>query len=127
MEIDLNLLDRLEQEHRAVEGIFARMANATDEAQQRSLVQELEAALTPHMQVEESEVYPMVAQLDDQMAEEAESEHAEAREALAALKEQIGTAGFDAALQTLQGGIEHHVQEEEGETFPTLRKSAGAS
>ena len=124
MEIDVNLLDRLEQEHRDVEAIFARMESAIDESEQRSLVEELEGALTPHMQIEESQVYPLVAQLDQRMAADAESEHAEAREGLAALKEQVGGSGFDGALQHLKSGIEHHVQEEEGETFPSLRQSA---
>ena len=126
MDIDLSLLDRLEQEHRVVEDIFSRMAKATDESEQRSLVQELEAALTPHMQIEEGQVYPVLAEIDEQMAEEAENEHGEARDGLAALKGQIGSPGFAEALHTLQRGIEHHVQEEEGETFPKLRSSAGS-
>jgi hypothetical protein len=67
----------------------------------------------------------MLAQLDEQLADEAESEHAEAREGLATLKEQVGSSGFGAALETLKSGIEHHVQEEEGENFPKLRQSAG--
>ena len=124
MEIDVNLLDRLEQEHRDVEAIFARMQKANQESEQRSLVEQLESALTPHMQIEETQVYPMVAQLDQDMATEAETEHDEARDALSMLKEQIGQEGFSEALETLKSGIEHHVQEEEGETFPRLRQSA---
>ncbi len=124
MDIDVNLLDRLEQEHRDVEAIFARMENATDESEQRSLVLDLETALAPHMQTEESEVYPMLAQLDEDMAAEAEAEHGEARDGLEELKAQVGQAGFSAALQTLKAGIEHHVEEEEGEAFPKLRQSA---
>ena len=127
MEIDVNLLDRLEQEHREVEAIFGRMESATDESVQRSLVQELETALTPHMQTEESQVYPVLAQLDQQLAAEAENEHSEARDGLSALKEQVGQPGFGAAFQTLKGGIEHHVQEEEGQAFPKLRQSAGGT
>jgi iron-sulfur cluster repair protein YtfE (RIC family) len=124
VDIDVNLLDRLEQEHRDVEAIFARMENATDESEQRSLVLDLETALAPHMQTEESEVYPMLAQLDEDMAAEAEAEHGEARDGLEELKAQVGQAGFSAALQTLKAGIEHHVEEEEGEAFPKLRQSA---
>jgi iron-sulfur cluster repair protein YtfE (RIC family) len=124
VEIDVSLLDRLEQEHRDVEAIFARMESASEESEQRSLVEELEGALTPHMQIEESQVYPLVAELDEDMASEAEAEHDEARDALAELKAQIGQAGFSEALETLKSGIEHHVQEEEGETFPSLRQSA---
>lgn len=127
MNIDVSLLDRLEQEHRMVEDLFGRLEGATDESEQRSLVQDLETALTPHMQTEESQVYPAVAELDEEMAAEAESEHGEAREGLAALKGQIGQPGFSAALETLKSGIQHHVQEEEGQTFPKLRQSAGAS
>jgi iron-sulfur cluster repair protein YtfE (RIC family) len=126
VEIDVNLLDRLEQEHREVEAIFGRMESATDESVQRSLVQELETALTPHMQTEESQVYPALARLDEEQAAEAENEHSEARDALATLKEQIGQPGFSAALETLKSGIEHHVQEEEGEAFPKLRQSGSA-
>ena len=110
-----------------VEDLFGRLEGATDESEQRSLVQELETALTPHMQTEESQVYPAVAELDEEMAAEAEAEHGEAREGLAALEGQIGQPGFSAALETLKSGIQHHVQEEEGQTFPKLRQSAGAS
>jgi iron-sulfur cluster repair protein YtfE (RIC family) len=124
MDIDVNLLDRLEREHRDVEAIFARLESATDESEQRSLVQELETALAPHMAVEETDVYPALAQLDDDRAEQAESEHGEARDGLEELKAQVGRAGFSAALETLKSGIEHHVEEEEGETFPMLRRSA---
>jgi iron-sulfur cluster repair protein YtfE (RIC family) len=124
MDIDVNLLDRLEQEHRDVEAIFARMESATDESEQRSLVQDLETALAPHMAIEESEVYPALGQLDDDMAEQAQTEHGEARDGLEELKAQVGQAGFSAALQTLKSGIEHHVEEEEGEAFPMLRRSA---
>ncbi|HZB39960.1 MAG TPA: hemerythrin domain-containing protein [Ilumatobacter sp.] len=126
MDIDVSLLDRLEQEHRNVEAIFGRMDGATDESEQRSLFQELETALTPHMQTEESQVYPVLAEVDEEMAAEAENEHGEARDALAALKGQIGMPGFNAALETLKSGIEHHVEEEEGQTFPKLRQAAGS-
>ena len=126
MDIDLSLLDQLEQEHRKVEAIFSRMESATDQSAQRSLVQELETALAPHMQTEESQVYPVLAEVDESMATEAENEHSEARDALVALKEQIGQPGYRDALETLKSGIEHHVEEEEGQTFPKLRQSAGS-
>jgi hypothetical protein len=32
--------------------------------------------------------------------------------------------GFGAALEALKGGISHHVEEEEGEVFPKLRKDS---
>ena len=127
MAIDRNLLDRLEQEHRDVEAIFARLEGETEEQHQRSLVLDLETALASHMQIEETEVYPALRQLDDDMAEEAETEHNEARDALEKVKSEIGQPGFADAVQTLKGGIEHHVEEEEGEAFPKLRQAAGST
>ena len=32
--------------------------------------------------------------------------------------------GFGAAMEAVKAGIEHHVEEEEGEVFPKLRKEA---
>jgi iron-sulfur cluster repair protein YtfE (RIC family) len=124
MEIDVNLLNRLEGEHRDVEAIIGRMESATDELVQRSLIHELESTLVPHMRTEESQVYSVLAELDEQIAAEARHEHSATRDALLTLKAQIGRQGFDAALQTLKSGIEHHVHQEETEAFPKLRQSA---
>jgi hypothetical protein len=38
----------------------------------------------------------------------------------------IGQPGFGAAVAMLQAGIDHHVEEEENEAFPKLRKAMGA-
>jgi len=64
------------------------------------------------MQTEESNVYPLLAQLDERKASDAETEYSEARDKLSALKEQIGQPGFSAALETLKSGIQHHLEDE---------------
>jgi hemerythrin superfamily protein len=123
--MDAALLDQLESEHRQVEELFVALEKADDDEQQRPLVEELSTALTRHMEIEEAEVYPQVANIDAEMEQEAENEHALAREGLTALHEMIGQPGFGAALAMLQAGIAHHVEDEEGEVFPALRKSLG--
>jgi hemerythrin superfamily protein len=123
--MDGALLDQLEAEHRQVEGLFAELEDAEDEATQRPLVDRLVQSLTKHMAVEEREVYPEVAKLDGEMEQEAQNEHGMAREGLTKLQEMIGQPGFGAAVAMLKAGIEHHVEEEESEVFPKLRTSLG--
>lgn len=125
--MDASLLNELEQEHREVEQIFAELEKAEDEAQQRQLVDQLEAALSHHMEVEESEVYPVLADIDGEMEAEAETEHELGREGIAKLRELIGQPGFGAAVAMCQAGISHHVEEEENEVFPKLRDELGLS
>lgn len=124
-ELTAGLLTQLEREHRKVEGLFKKLEKAEEPDQQRPLVDELATALGEHMEKEEAVVYPALSQVDGEMGEEAEVEHGLARDGLSKLQEMIGMPGFGAAVAMLQAGIEHHVEEEEGEAFPKLRKARG--
>jgi hemerythrin superfamily protein len=123
--MDAELLERLESEHRMVEQLFAELEEATEAEQQQPLVDQLEQALSKHMRVEESEVYPELAKIDGEMEEEAETEHQLGRDGLDKLRQMVGEPGFGAAVAMLKAGIEHHVEEEEGEVFPKLRRELG--
>ncbi len=120
-----DVLDELEQQHREAEDLLAKMEDAQDEREQRPLVEQLLAAMATHMEIEERDVYPELAKLDDEMDDEARTEHDLARQGLATLEQMIGKPGFGAAVAMVQAGIEHHVEEEEGEAFPKLRKALG--
>lgn len=119
------LLTQLEREHRTVEGIFKKLEKAHEESTQRPLVDQLSVALGQHMEKEESIVYPALEAIDGEMGEEARIEHSLARDGLNTLQGMIGMPGFGAAVAMLQAGIEHHVEEEEEEAFPKLRKRHG--
>ena len=80
--MDAALLDQLETEHRQVEELFSKLEKAESEREQRPLVEQLVTALTRHMKVEETEVYPEVAKIDAEMEEEAENEHQLGRDGL---------------------------------------------
>lgn len=123
--IDSALLDTLEQQHREVEDLLAQLKEADEADQQRPLVTQLTTALAEHMTTEENEVYPELARLDPEMGEEADVEHGLTRDGLAKLEELIGQPGFGAALAMCEAGISHHVEEEENEAFPKLRKELG--
>lgn len=116
----------LQADHRRVEALFLRIG-AADDGDRAELVQQLVSALRVHMELEESHVYPLLGkEVDADLAEEAEVEHQLARDGLAQLEELTpDEPGFDAALTMVIAGIEHHVQEEEGEAFPRLVAQLG--
>ena len=120
-----DIVELILDDHRRFESLLRDLRN--DQNDRDALRRQIAELLVAHGEAEESEVYPQLAELDEQMAADAETEHSEARDGLAALKEQIGQPGFAAALETLKGGIQHHVQEEEGQTFPKLRASAAST
>lgn len=124
--MDVKLLDTLERQHREVEALFAKLEKAKAEDEQRTLVQKLAQSLAEHMQIEETQVYPELSRVDAEMEKEAEIEHGLARDGLSTLEGMIGQPGFGAAVAMLKAGITHHVEEEEKEAFPTLRKAMGA-
>jgi hemerythrin superfamily protein len=112
----------LERDHRKVERLLEQLGDDPDEPELSQLVSQLVSELQLHMSFEEEQIYPLVQQLDGEMAEEAETEHRLAREGLEKLTSLAGAPGFGAAVEMVKGGITHHVEEEEGEMFPKLRR-----
>lgn len=122
----MDLLDHLTQEHREAENVIAQLAETEPGAERDRLIEELTSALHKHMEVEEQFVYPITAEVvgeDD--AEEGNNEHDLVRQGLKELRELKDEPGFAAALDMVKAGIEHHVEDEEGEMFPQLREKAG--
>lgn len=114
----------LEKDHREVEALLAELAESEEGSEREQALEQLQQALSVHMQFEEAEVYPYVAQtMDGEDAEEAEIEHGLVREGLAKLVELVSAPGFGAAVEMVKGGITHHVEEEEGEIFPSLEEN----
>jgi iron-sulfur cluster repair protein YtfE (RIC family) len=121
----------LEKDHRKVEQLFEQIKKQQGSIR-ANLVEQLGAELRLHMRVEETIVYPFVVkQLNGdgkEMVEEAKTEHAGARKVLAEVERlSPNEPGFDGALEMLEAGIKHHVEEEETEVFPKLRKSASSA
>lgn len=121
----MDVLEHLEHEHREVERLLAALLDSEEGDEREQLVLDLEESLRLHMAVEEQYLYPLVVEvIDAEHAEEAKVEHDLARDGIAKLKELLDEPGFGAAVEMLQAGIAHHVQEEEDEVFPELREKA---
>ena len=113
----------LKKDHREAEAMLKTLASSRPGARRRATVEKLVAALQLHMQIEESDVYPLVAEVvDEESAQEAEIEHQLARDALSQLQNLVDAPGFGAVVAMLTAGIKHHVKEEEQEIFPQLKR-----
>ena len=116
----------LKKDHREAATMLKTLADSKPGARRRSTVSKLVGALSLHMKIEESRVYPLVAELVGREEEqEAEIEHGLARDGLAKLQELVDEPGFGAVVAMLTAGIRHHVKEEEQEIFPELKKKLG--
>jgi hemerythrin-like domain-containing protein len=113
----------LEADHRQVEQLFGKIERA-DGGARMPLIDQLATSLRAHMELEEKVVYPTIEPVvGHEPVEEGNKEHELARKSL---DEMLGLApdepGFGAALDAVKAGISHHVEEEEGEVFPKVRK-----
>jgi iron-sulfur cluster repair protein YtfE (RIC family) len=113
----------LKADHREAAALLKTLGESTKpSATRRRTAAKLDAALQLHMQIEESLVYPVIAQrVGRDEEEEAEIEHGLARDGLSKLSELVDEPGFGAAVAMLTAGIKHHVKEEETELFPELK------
>jgi hemerythrin superfamily protein len=113
----------LESDHRQVEELFAKIESAEGKKRQ-PFIDELVTSLRAHMELEEQVVYRMMEPVTGhEEVQEGTTEHKLARKGLDdVVKLAPDEPGFGAALESVKAGITHHVEEEEGEVFPKLRK-----
>jgi len=119
-------IDLLKADHRAAESLFDRYAKTEGNEKKREIAREACAALLIHMEIEEAIFYPAARRAtgDEGLLDEAESEHAGARDIIAKLEHLQHEQGpFDTLVKQLQAEIEHHVDEEEKELFPKVRET----
>ena len=129
--MDNDVIDLLTEDHRKVEEMFEEYESSKDEADDEAksaLVATICLELTMHASVEEEIFYPAArAALDEEdsdMLDEAEVEHASVKVLIADLADmQPSDALYDAKVKVLSEYVKHHVQEEEGEIFPSVRES----
>ena len=113
----------LKADHREVAEMLKTLDASKPGARRRATVDKLVTALDLHMEIEERDVYPLVAKrVGEEEAKEAGIEHGLAREGLAEVQRLVDEPGFGAAVAMLTAGIRHHVKEEEREMFPELKR-----
>jgi hemerythrin-like domain-containing protein len=117
----------LKKDHKEAAALLRQLSSAKPGARRRALAKKLTEELTLHMQIEEREIYPLVAKrLKKEQSDEAKVEHRLARDGISKLGKMVDAPGFGAVVEMLQAGIRHHVKEEETELFPKLKKKLDA-
>ena len=115
-------------DHKKVKELFEKFDKLSDRSKvnKKKIADQICLELTVHAQVEEEIFYPAVREpiKDDDLMDEAVVEHASAKELIAQIGEMDpGDDLYDAKVKVLSEQIEHHVEEEEGEMFPKVRKT----
>jgi hemerythrin-like domain-containing protein len=117
----MNAIELLESQHREVEALFEKIEKA--KSGRPKLLIELANSLAAHMAIEQDIFYPAVKEVDSDLVNESYEEHSLAE---VALKRLLATEpddeAFDARVTALKELIEHHVEEEEKELFPSVEK-----
>jgi hemerythrin superfamily protein len=126
-EATVNAIDLLEQQHREVEELFEEFESAGENAKKTKerICRELSEQLAMHAEIEEKLFYPESKQENtEEILRESVEEHLSMKRILADLMD-VGPEDdqFDAKMSVLKEQVEHHVEEEEKELFPKVRKS----
>ena len=121
-----NVIELLKHDHREVEQLFAKFEGSHDAA----IVEKICSELDVHTAAEEKLVYPVLRKDvsgGGKLADEAEHEHAEARQIIGRIKQTTDAKHLNDLVVELKNAIEHHVEEEEGTVFPKMQADVGES
>ena len=128
----MDAITLLKDDHKTVEKLFKqfeKLGHDGDPAKKRELVDQMIQELAVHAHIEEQYFYPAVREGvpdEEDLVLEGLEEHHIVKWTLSEL-EGMGPEEerFDAKVTVLMEGVRHHVEEEEGEMFPVVRKAMG--
>ena len=118
----------LTSQHKEVTAMFKEFEELGDRAKagKKKIADKICQNLVMHTMIEEEIFYPAVrgnSKEAEEMVEEAIVEHASAKDLIAQIQEMDPDEElYDAKVKVLGEMIEHHVEEEEKEMFPKVRK-----
>ncbi|SAL28967.1 cation-binding protein [Caballeronia cordobensis] len=123
-------IQMLMDDHRAVEKLFDAFEKAKEEDldAKATLVRRACEELTVHAMIEEELLYPAAQEALDEDdrpdVEEAYVEHFLVKVLIDKFTTlRAGDKGFDATFKVMSEMVRHHIEEEESDLFPKLRKS----
>lgn len=124
-------ISMLKSDHRRVEKLFARFEKLGERASatKLSIVKKLIQELDLHAMIEEEVVYPTIRQwlpdMDDNVLEAYEEHHLVKRTLRELENMTPDDELFDAKVCVLGEAVQHHVEEEEDEILPAMKKALG--
>jgi hemerythrin superfamily protein len=126
---ETDAIELLMQDHRKVQKIFKdfeKSKDDMDDAEKGEMVRQGCMELKIHTQLEEEIFYPAARDAidDEDLVDEAEVEHASAKQLIDELEGmEPGDDMYDARFTVLGEYVNHHIKEEEHELFPQVKKA----
>jgi hemerythrin superfamily protein len=122
----LDAIAILKEDHAKVKKMFDQFEKSDDDGEKQELARVICAELTVHTMLEEEIFYPAArtALSDEEILDEADVEHASAKELIAQIED--GSPADDkwsAKVKVLGEYVQHHIAEEHKEIFPKVRKA----
>ena len=124
----MDAITLLKHDHDEVKDLFSKFEKAKDSSKQLELAQQVCLELTIHAQIEEQSFYPEIKRLPEMedMVMESLEEHRQVKEMVAKIKGlSAGDDHLEPDMKVLNEDVEHHVQEEEKDMFPQVKKGLG--
>ncbi|MNG84131.1 DNA nickase [compost metagenome] len=129
----MNAIDLLIEDHKLVKKLLEELSSTTERAVKKraELLQRIEQELQIHTALEEQILYPAIKQAggkeEAKMYYEAKEEHRTVDSLVLPdlLHTETGTVEFSGRVKVMKELLEHHIEEEEGELFPTAKKLLG--
>ncbi len=121
-----DVIEAITHDHREVEQMFAQFEQTTDPQQRKDICERAIIELVRHSVGEEEYVYPVARRVipdGDRIIEHEISEHAQAEKLMNDLDGlDPDHPRFEPVVRELMAAIREHVQEEESEVLPQLRR-----
>ncbi|MEJ5863370.1 hemerythrin domain-containing protein [Pseudomonas farsensis] len=129
----MNAIELLTNDHKLVKKLLEELSATTERAVKKraELLQRIEQEVRIHTQLEEDILYPAIKQAggkeEAKMYYEAKEEHRTVDSLVMPdlLETDTGTVEFAGRVKVMKELLEHHIEEEESELFPTARKLLG--
>jgi hemerythrin superfamily protein len=119
----MDAIKLLKQQHREVEALWKKFEKTEEDDEKEALFNEIADNLAVHASIEERFFYPAVrARQTEEQLEEAYDEHLEIKKLLVDAMNNTENPGFDGMFAAIMGAVMHHVEEEEEELFPEVKK-----
>jgi hemerythrin-like domain-containing protein len=130
-----DVLSHLQDDHEKVSKLLDKLTSTTERGvkTRRELVDQIQKELRTHAQLEEEIVYPAFREAastkaNERLYYEAKEEHLAIEKVLAdLLRSDPATAAFGGKAKVLQELVSHHVDEEQKEMFPEMRRLLSAA
>ena len=110
----MDAVELIKQDHRHIENLFAKFLETEPESTPDDLFQQIQTALTTHIEIEERVLYPAVRKFAPELVDRADKEHAEVRKILGELlNSDLNEVLFESRFRELIDTVNRHVQEAE--------------